>query len=79
MVHDSGERKPFDTVYSAIRKASGEELELYAWAVVNRYEELYPDHEVGLLSLPINDPNGRKRCIEGLFEYPEKQKLDSLC
>ena len=53
-------------------------LEKIAWAVVNRYGELYPDYEVGLLSLLINDPDGRKRCIEGLMEYLEKEKMDSL-
>lgn len=61
-----------------IGQASGEDLEAAAYALVCRYAELYPDYEVGLLSLPKNDPEGQKRCIEGLLEFLQKAKTDSL-
>ena len=59
-----------------ISRCENDSLEAIAWAVVNRYAQLYPDYEVALVSLPIGDASERARSIENLLEYVEK--TDSL-
>ena len=63
-------------VLQCIEESNGDALEAIAWAVVNRYAQLYPDYEVALVSLPIGDASERARSIENLLEYVKK--TDSL-
>lgn len=72
------EKQTEEACMTYIHSCMHESLESIAWAVIRRYEELYPDHEVGLMSLPKNDTEGRRRSIDGVIEYLQKEKLDSL-
>lgn len=55
-----------------IQEADDEELSSVIKAVIRRYKRVHPTQEVVFLSLPVDDPVERTRCIAGALSLLRK-------